>query len=486
MNTVAILGAGLSGLAMAIQLQQVGIDDVTIYERGPDVGGTWLRNTYPGLHCDIPSHLYCFSFEPNPDWSMVYAGQAEIQAYLRHCAEKYGLIDRIRFDVDIRTARFDPAAGMWSLETEAGETDTHRVLVQATGGLTAPRLPRIEGLSTFEGPSWHSGSWRHDLDLRDCRVGIIGSAASAVQVVPHVASEASAVHVFSRTPNWVVPRGNRFYTDTEKAQFRDETSWNRERRKRYRSSLLWYRAQKRFASGISDLGTITLDHMKNSISDPELIEALTPPYEPGCNRILVSDDYYATLAQPHVTLVPHGVTALTPTGIVAADGSETEVDVVIYCTGYRIGSRNDGQVAVDVVGPDDVHLATALAEQPEAYYGVAIPGFPNYFTINGINGTTGYTSLFNSAELHSELVATLTRRLVDEQLGSIEARRDAADIYNRRIQTELQEMSWSGDCRNFYLNRTGRNTTFYPGTLGQMRRELRSPDTLDGFNFTAK
>lgn len=473
-------------MAMAIQLRQVGIDDVTIYERNLDVGGTWLRNTYPGLHCDIPSHLYSFSFEPNPDWSMKYAGQAEIQAYLRRCAEKYGLIDRIRFGVDVRTARFDAAAGSWSLETETGETQNHRVLVQATGGLTAPRLPRIEGLSTFEGPSWHSGAWRHDVDLSGLRVGVIGSAASAVQVVPHVAKEASAVHVFSRTPNWIVPRGNRSYTDSEKAQFRNESNWKRLRRQQYRASLLWYRAQKRWTSGIDELRATTLQHMSASIDDPDLIEALTPRYEPGCTRILVSDEYYEALAQPHVTLVPHGVTALSPSGIVAADGSETDVDVVIYCTGYRIGSRDDGKAAINVIGPNDLHLAAALGDRPEAYYGVAVPGFPNFFTSNGINGTPGYTSVFNSAELHAELIATLTRKLFDEQLHTIEANAETTAAYNGRIQTELQEMSWSGDCRNFYLNRDGQNTTFFPGTLGQMRRQLRSPETLDGFNFSTQ
>ncbi len=484
METVGILGAGLSGLAMAIELRRIGIDDFTIYERDLDVGGTWLRNTYPGLHCDIPSHLYCYSFEPNPDWSMVYAGQAEIQGYLRHCAEKYGLLDHLRFGIDVSEARFDPDQGSWSLRTEAGERSDHRVLVQATGGLTAPRLPRIDGLSSFEGPSWHSGSWRHDVDLSGLRVGVIGSAASAVQVVPHVAGKAAAVHVFSRTPNWIVPRANRYYTEVEKDRFHDEVEWHRHRRRLYRSSLLWFRAQKRWSSGQDELRAITLAGMRQSIDDPELIDALTPSYEPGCTRILVSDDYYPTLAQPHVTLVPHGVSALTPTGIVADDGTEIEVDVVIFCTGYRIGSRADGRAAVDVFGRGGQEMSAILAQRPEAYFGVAIPEVPNYFTMNGINGTPGYSSLFNSAELHAELAASLIGRLVDGNLTSVEARRESTDRYNRAIQAELQDMSWSGECRNFYTNRHGQNTTFFPGTLGRMRRELRSTSTFEGFEFS--
>lgn len=478
-TAVGVLGAGLSGVLMGMQLRRAGIDDFTIYERQPDVGGTWLRNAYPGLHCDIPSHLYSYSFEPNPDWSQVYASRSEIQAYIRSCAEKHDLIDRIRFGTRVDVARFDAARGAWGLEITGGGTAEHRVLVSATGGLTAPRLPKIEGLDDFAGPMWHSGAWRDDVDLSGLRVAVVGSAASAVQVVPEVAQRAAEVVVFSRTPNWVTPRCNRAYTEQERAALRSEDAIRAVRLSQYRDSLLWYRAFKRQQSAIDTLRRICMEHMRSAIDDPAVIAALTPDYEPGCKRILVSDEYYPALAADHVRLVAQGVRALTADSVVAVDGSEIPVDVVIFCTGYRLGGREDGAPALEVYNSDGRRLADVLAEKVQAYRGIMLPGFPNYFTVCGINGVVAYGSLFASAELATELIASLASRLVGEDLRSIEARADVTDRYNEQIQRELADMSWTGNCTNFYLDRKGRVVSFFPGTLGRMRRELRNVDDAD-------
>lgn len=471
--TVGILGAGLSGVLMGMQLRRAGIDDFTIYERQPDVGGTWFNNTYPGLHCDVPSHLYCYSFEPNPEWSMVYASGQEIQAYIRSCAEKYDLVRQIRFGTSVESARFEETRGEWCLETATGDRPTHRVLVAATGGLTAPNLPRIAGLDCFSGVSWHSGAWRHDVDLTGLRVAVIGSAASAVQVVPQVAARAAEVIVFSRTPNWVMPRHNAEYTEEQKAVLRGEGSWRRLRRQQLRGSMFLYRAFKKHARAVAGLRHVGLAHMRSAIDDESLIEALTPDYDPGCKRILVSDDYYPALAQDHVHLVPHGVVALTEDEVVPADGSRHQVDAIVFCTGYKLGGREDGRPALDVHGRGGQHLLAALAEHPEAYRGVAIPGFPNYFTVCGINGVVAYAPLFLSAELQTDYITRWVRRLRDEDLASVEVRSDATRRYNQAIQAELQEMSWAGDCPSFYRDRAGRVLSFHPGTLGRYRRELR-------------
>ena len=225
-TSIAILGAGLSGVLMGIRLIQIGLGDFVIYERQADVGGTWYRNTYPGLHCDMPSHIYCYSFEPNPDFSMVYAGQPEIQGYIRACAEKYGLMERIRFEASVELARYDDRQGVWTLEMDDGSTTKHRLVISATGGLTEPHYPRIEGRESFTGHQWHSGAWRHDVSLADKSVAVIGSAASAVQVVPAVAERARHVTVFSRTPNWVTPRGNANYTPAEQDALRSQANWH--------------------------------------------------------------------------------------------------------------------------------------------------------------------------------------------------------------------------------------------------------------------
>ena len=474
------MGAGLSGVAMGMQLRRAGIDDFVIYERQPDVGGTWYRNTYPGLHCDVPSHLYSYSFEPNPDWSMVFSGQGEIQAYIRACAEKYDLIQQTRFATTVDAARYDADRGAWHVEISGGDTSQHRVLVSATGGLTGPRFPRIEGLRDFGGPLWHSGAWRDDVDLTGTHVAVVGSAASAVQVVPAVADRAARVTVFSRTPNWVMPRYNRHYTPDEQDRFRtDERAVQAVRRQQYRMSLLWYQAFQKKPSAIEKLRRAGLSNMRKSIDDPALIEALTPDYEPGCKRILVSDDYYPALAKDHVQLVPQGVSALTPDSVVAVDGSTTKVDVVIFCTGYRLGGRDDGSPAVEVYGRDGRRLAEVMARRAAAYRGIAIPGFPNYFTVCGVNGVVSYTSLFASAELETELIASLASRLIGEDLTSIEARPDITLDYTDTVQAELADMSWTGNCTNFYRDREGRVVSFFPGTLGRMRRELRNLDDAE-------
>ncbi len=472
-DSVGIVGAGVSGLVQAIQFQRAGVQDVVLYEREGDVGGTWLVNTYPGLHCDIPSHLYSYSFEPNPEWSHVYADRAEIQAYLRSCAERYGLIDRIRFGTTVEQARYDEEAGVWELQLGDGNVARHRVLIGATGGLTAPRFPRIGGLDSFGGPLWHSATWDHTVDLAGARVAVVGSAASAVQVVPAVAERAAEVVVFSRTPNWVMPRNNRSYTDAERTAFRQEpATLDRVRREQYHRALLWHRAFRRDQVAIGRLRQTGLDHMRRFIDDPAVVAALTPDYDPGCRRILVSDDYYRALAQPHVTLVPRGVERLTATSVVADDGTDVEVDAVVFCTGYRLGGRADGTPAMELVGRGGRRWVDVVAERAAAYRGVATPGFPNYFTVVGINAAVGYTAVFASAEVCSEFITRVSAPVLAGQRKSVEARADATLAYTDSIQAQLADMSWTGNCTNFYRDAQGRVVTFYPGTVGQQRRDL--------------
>ncbi len=471
--TVGILGAGVSGILMGMQLRRAGFDDFVIYDKESDVGGTWYRNTYPGLCCDIPSHLYSYSFEPNPDWSATYADRAEIQRYIRACAEKYDLVAHLRTDTMIDTATYDDGDGVWTVETAAGCSHRHRVLVAATGGLVEPRLPRIPGYDSFEGLWWHSASWRHDVDLTGLRVAVVGSAASAVQVVPAVAEHAADVYVYSRSPNWVMPRRNHAYTDSERDAFRAGDELRRLRRRQYKESLLQFRAVNRDADAIDELRRRGLEHLHASIDDPALRAQLTPDYDPGCNRILVSDDYYSTLALEHVHLVPRGVDSLTATGVLDTDRVHTEVDVVIFCTGYSAGNKGRGRAAVDVFGRNGEVLTEILADSPEVYRGVAIPGFPNYFTVCGVNGVVSYTSYFMTAELETEYIARWVQRLVEEGLHSVEADAEATSRFSSDIQAELQQMSWTGGCSNFYTDRTGRVLAFFPGTVGRMRRELR-------------
>lgn len=477
MALVGILGAGLSGVVMGIQLKRQGIDDFVVYEKQSDVGGTWLRNTYPGLHCDIPSHIYCYTFEPNPDFSMVFSGQSEIQAYIRSCADKYGIAEHLRLDTTVDRATWQPDENRWELELDDGELLHHRFVVSATGGLTEPHYPSLEGLEAFEGLIWHAGSWRHDVDLTGRRVAVVGSAAAAVQVVPEVAKVAEEVFVYSRTPNWVRPRGNRFYTDEEKRELASDQGWHRLRREQYRDSMLWQRAFEKNPDAIEELRAEVMEQMHAAIDDPEVIAALTPSFEPGCKRILVSDDYYPALAQEHVTLIPHGVTAMTPTGVVSADGAEVDVDAAIFCTGYKLGGRQDGGPALEIRGRDGLDLRTAFGRAPEAYRGVAIPEFPNWFTVAGLNGSPGHAPVFMTAEVATDYIGRWIRKMLDEGASTIEARRDATHAWAETTQTELQAMSWAGDCPGWYRDRSGRILPFFPGSWARFRREMRELHT---------
>jgi cation diffusion facilitator CzcD-associated flavoprotein CzcO len=457
----------------------MGLEDFVIYEAQDDVGGTWLRNTYPGLHCDIPSHIYCYSFEPNPDFSMVYSGQAEIQAYIRACAEKHRILDHVRFDTRVEKACFDEKNGSWRIETASGERDRHRVLVAATGGLTEPHYPRIPGRERYGGLAWHSGAWRHDVDLSGRRVAVIGSAASAVQIVPEVAKHAREVTVFSRTPNWVTPRNNAYYSEDERNALRSTENWHRLRWRQYRHSLLWHRAFLNHRAALDKLRRQVLDAMHAAIDDPGLIDALTPDYEPGCKRILVSDDYYPALAEPHVHLVPHGVVEMNESELIANDGKAYPADIAIFCTGYKLGGRSDGRPALEVYAGDGRRLDEVLAARPEAYRGVALPGFPNYFIVCGVNGAAAHGPVFLSAELGTGYIARWVQRVFDDGLRSVAVRPAATRRYNDRIQSELQQMSWAGDCPGWYRDKAGRITPFHPGTIARMRREFRDLHEAD-------
>jgi cation diffusion facilitator CzcD-associated flavoprotein CzcO len=480
-TSIGVVGAGVSGIAMGIHLKRAGFENFTIYEKADEVGGTWRENTYPGLHCDVPSHLYCYSFELNPDWSQTFAGQPEIKAYLQRCTDKHGLARHLQLGTSIERACYDEDDGSWTLSTGGDRTVEHRVVVSATGGLTAPNLPKIEGYDVFKGRWWHSGAWNHGHDLSGKRVAVVGSAASAVQVVPHVAGLARQVFVLQRTPNYVLPRRNLAYRPDQKEEFKrpDTRALGDHRRWLYRRSLRSYQVFKKIPAAQVWLRTATLDHLRAHISDPALIENLTPRYTPGCKRLLVSDEYYPALAKDHVQLIDSGLLRLSETGILATDGSAFDVDVVIFCTGYKLGGRADGRPALDVIGRGGHRLRDVLNGRPQALYGVAIPGFPNYFTVCGINGVVAYASVTSSAEVHAEYIARRIRDLTQRRLRSIEVKSDVVQRFSEEAQAELQSMSWAEDCPNFYRDSSGRILSFYPGTLGRLRREMRARTLAD-------
>lgn len=335
---VAILGAGLSGVGMAIQLKRAGLSSFTIYEKGEALGGTWRENHYPGAGCDVPSHLYSYSFAPRARWSRHYAEQPEILSYLEHCAERFGITDRIRYGTEIAGARFDDRARVWCLTTRAGEAITADVVVSGLGQLNRPSIPRLPGLESFAGRAFHSARWDHSFDVAGKRVAVVGTGASAVQFVPHIAPKVARLTIFQRSPNWIVPRNDAAYSEGAKRLFGRVPAVRQLHR-----GLIYWASEARFlglgGSGRRLFGSIVEYRVRRTIeqqiADPALRAKLVPSYPLGCKRVLVSDDYYPALARPNVDLVTEGIERVVPQGVVTADGAAHAVDAIVFGTGFE-------------------------------------------------------------------------------------------------------------------------------------------------------
>lgn len=483
--SILIIGAGASGILTAVKLLKAGHTDVTILEKAADLGGTWRDNTYPGAACDVPSHLYSFSFEPNPDWSRVYAPQAEILAYLQRVARKYAL--HIRFGQEVTRASWQGTH--WHVETKTGVFGA-RFLFMGTGGLERPHDPEIEGLEAFAGPKMHSARWNSRVNLKNKRVAVIGSAASAVQIVPEIAKEASQLLVFQRTPNWVVPRHDRSYTALEKALFRIPAL-----QRAYRAYI-----QKRLDFGFalfrrgSLLARIarhfTLKNLRRQIPDPQMQRALTPDYPMGCKRILLSDDYYPALLRPNVELITEPIRQIHPTSIQTLARTH-EIDVLILATGFHVFN-----VSVDVYAPQDASGGTGALpsqkeehtpslvnsirdvwkEAPEAYRGVTVSGFPNLFLLLGPNSALGHSSVWLMTEAQADYAVRAIHETDRRKANHITLKSEIMRSYNARIQRELKGLVWTAGCKSWYQTDAGKNFTIYPGTVGAYQTEMAGDD----------
>jgi cation diffusion facilitator CzcD-associated flavoprotein CzcO len=477
---VAIIGAGFAGMAMAIELGRMGISDYVVFEAGDEVGGTWRENTYPGCACDVPSHLYSYSFELNPNWSRAFSPQPEIQDYLKYCAKKHDLYPRIRLNTEITEARFDEAQNYWRLRTGDGQDVTARIVVLGLGPLSYPSIPELDGLDDFEGATFHTARWDHGYDLRGKRVAVVGTGASAIQVVPSIADEVGHLTVFQRTPPWVAPRPDRAFSALEKRLFASVPGWQR----LYRS--LVYAAQEIRAVGFIGESRVmdlfewsTRRFIARSIKDPELRRQVTPDYRIGCKRILLSNDYYPALNKPHVDLVPHPVVRFTRDGVVAADGSVHELDAVIFATGFRV---TDFAMFFDVLGRGGANLAEVWREGGDAYYGLAAAGFPNLFTLVGPNTGLGHNSIVFMIESQLRLIRQCLEEMNARGATTFEVDADAQQAFNAELQARSKKTVWQSGCKSWYLNEQGKNTTLWPGYTAEFWWRTRQLNR-DHFRF---
>jgi cation diffusion facilitator CzcD-associated flavoprotein CzcO len=474
---VAIVGAGFGGIGLGIKLREAGIESFTILEKASRLGGVWRDNSYPGLTCDVPSHLYQFSFEPNHAWSRRFPQRDEILAYLDHCADKYGLRDHIRTSTEVASADFDDERGRWRVNLVGGEVLEADVLVTATGQLSRPAFPRIEGLDRFKGEMFHSARWNHDYDMGGKRVAAIGTGASAVQYVPEIAPLVERLHLFQRTPGWLVPKPDRPYRPREKMLFR------RFPKILALSRLLSYIRFELFTLGMTRFPWLLRGHenaykrrLRREIPDPELRERMVPDYPMGCKRVLISNDWLPALARPNVEVVCDPIAAITERGVATADGKEREVDAIVLGTGFQ---AHRFLAPMSIRGRDGRDLNEAWADGAEAYLGLAVSGFPNMFMLYGPNTNLGAGSIITMLESQIRFVVEAVGELRRRGARWMDVRGDVHTAFNQEVQRRLDDSVWTAGCNSWYRNEAGKVTNNWIGFVTEYRRRTRRPDPAD-------
>ena len=471
----SIIGAGAGGLCAGIKLREKGEDDFLIFEREPRVGGTWQRNTYPGLECDVASPLYCYSFAPNPDWSGPYPPQKEIRAYLERVAFERGLEPHLRLGTGVVSARWNESAARWRLTLDTGEEVESQFVISAVGMFGAPVRPDIDGLGAFEGKMFHSAEWDHSYDLKGKRVAVIGSAASAVQFVPEIAPEVDQLFVFQRTPNWVPPKLNEPYTDEQKETFKRQPEVLKQSRDDL-FNLIETVLNYLEPSGLQMMEDAAKENF-NVVEDPAVRAQLVPEHPMGAKRPLASSKYLQTFNRSNVELVTEPIERITKTGVTTKDGATRDVDAVILATGYETQKYVS---VIDVEGRDGLRIEDAWEAGPEAYFGVTTSGFPNLFMLYGPNTNGG-----NSIILMLEFQVDYALRLIEEakQAGAdwIDVRRDIMDDYNAGLQEELAKVAvWHSDTNDYYRSASGKIVTQWPVGFADYRERV-SKDDLSSF-----
>lgn len=463
---IAIIGTGFAGIGAAIQLKRAGFADLVLFERSDDIGGTWRDNTYPGCACDIQSHLYSFSFELNPEWSRTYPAQPEIRQYLLDVVERHGIRPLVRFGAEVAEARWDDSTSTWAVTLSDGSTAVFDVVVSATGPLSRPKDPDVPGLDRFTGTVFHSARWNHHHDLQGERVAVIGTGASAIQLVPEIAPIAERTTVFQRTPPWVLPRDDRPYTERQRRRFRRAPALTRLERARIylRQELLVFaflglgRTNQRIADGGRQF-------IEAQVSDPTLRAQVTPDYAPGCKRLLISNDWYPTLGRPDVDLVDAAVTEVTESSVVSVDSAGTrmehEVDTIICATGF---AATEFLAPMRVVGRDDVELSESWVEGAATRLGIAVHGFPNFWMLAGPTTGLGHNSIIVQIEAQLHTIIGALRHQRRGGLASLEVRRDVQDRSYRRHTERMAKTVWASGCDSWYLSADGRNDTLWPGS----------------------
>jgi len=475
-----MIGAGFSGLCLGHHLKASGVADVTILEKADHVGGTWRENTYPGAACDVVSLLYCFSFAQKTDWSRKWSPQPEILAYMERCVDEFGLRPHLRLGTEVASARFDEGEGVWTVTTSAGERIECEYLVSGVGQLHRPYVPDLPGLESFAGVAFHSARWNHDCDLRGKRVAVVGNAASAIQFIPQIAGVAAHVDVYQRSANWMMPRNDREYTEGEKRWFARHPLAVRALR-----AVTWlaYELQFPVFAGWDVMARryrrAATEYLEQTIADPALRAQLTPTYPIGAKRILISDDYYQSLARENVSVVADRIAAITHAGVRTTDGTERPADVLVFATGFR---TTEFLAPMQIVGRGGRHLDDAWRDGAEAYLGITTSGFPNFFMMYGPNTNLGHNSIIFMIECQAGYIVDCIRQAEARGCRWIDLSPEVQRAYNDRVQRTLAGRVWAGVGQSWYKNAAGRITNNWSGTTIEYWWRTRRAD-LDVFRL---
>jgi cation diffusion facilitator CzcD-associated flavoprotein CzcO len=465
---VAVVGTGFSGLCMGIRLKQAGIDNFRIFEKAADVGGVWRANTYPGACCDIPANLYSFSFEMKTDWPRRYPAQPLIKEYLSEVASKYGLSPHIRFGAEVAGAAFDETSALWTVTLASGESVQARALVTGVGQLSRPAFPKIEGIERFGGTVFHSAEWDPAYSVAGKRVAVVGTGASAIQFIPEVANEAAKLHVVQRTPPYIVPKPDQVYGARHRFMFRYIPGYQ----KLYRH--FWWRIGEiscgAFHGGSWLAGMfrhLAMWHMRHSVKDESLRAKLTPDYPIGCKRVLFSSNYFEALARPNVDVVTENIREASERGLVLESGREIEVDAIVYGTGFK---ATEFLSPMRISGRGGVELNQAWREGAEAYLGISVAGFPNFFMLYGPNTNLGSNSIVFMIECQANYIMQCLAWLKAPGAKFVDVRADVQRSFNTDIQAQLKSSVWSAGCHSWYHNASGKVTNNWPGYTAEYRR----------------
>ena len=465
-----IIGSGFAGLCAAIKLKEQGEHNFIILERNDWLGGTWYDNHYPGAECDVESHLYSYSFEPNPNWSKQFSAQEEILRYMENCAEKYDLKKHLQFNTNITKGVFDEAQGIWNITDDTGKTYSSKVVVSCAGGLSQPSYPDIKGIDTFKGKMFHSAKWDKTFDLKNKTVAVIGTGASAIQIVPAIAPDVKQLHLFQRTPPWIMPKPDKQISSLRKWLY-NHLPFTQQL---YRGRLYWQHELMAFGfiknQGLLKLGgKLSLRYLKQSVKDEVLRKKLTPNYVMGCKRVLLSNEYYPALQRSNVEVITDGILQINETGVLTKDGKQRNVDAIIIATGFQAAENVS---RFELKGRNGLDMSESWKNGAEAYLGVAVSGFPNFYIAPGPNTGLGHTSMILMIEAQVNLVIESIKALKKKGAKFIDLKKDVQQQYNLEIQEQLSHTVWqNGGCVSWYQMKNGKNVTLWPGfTFTFMKR----------------